>query len=90
MRDVRDNLDLAELQKAGKGFISNARKDGIKLHRAGCEAVGAMVSTAYPKKFFDACAEAEQWLDKVYGSSGWYHCGICHPELTSDLNGQVI
>lgn len=79
MRDVRDNLDLAELQKAGNGFILNARTDVKKLHRARCEAVGAMVSTAYPKKFFETYAEAGQWLDKEYSSSGWDRCGLCNP-----------
>ena len=76
MRDVRDNRDLAELQHARKGFISNARKDRVVLHRAGCDAVGAMVSTAYPKKFFEEYAEAEQWLNKEYS---WSPCGKCYP-----------
>ena len=48
MRVVRDNLDLAQLQATGEGFILNARTER-KMHRSRCEAVGAMVSTAYPK-----------------------------------------
>jgi hypothetical protein len=78
VRDVRDNLDLADLQNTGIGFISNARHDGGKLHRAGCDAVGAMVSADYPKKFFETYAEAAQWLDEKYGS-GWHRCGLRYP-----------
>lgn len=78
MRDVRDNLDLAQLQHSRIGFISNARPDGVRLHRAGCDAVGAMVSTAYPKKFFETHAEAARWLDERYRSQ-WFPCGLCHP-----------
>jgi hypothetical protein len=70
MRDVRDNLDLAELQHTRIGFISNARPEGVKLHKAGCEAVGAMVTAAYPKKFFETYAEAARWLDEKH-SSRW-------------------
>lgn len=82
MRDVRDNLDLAQIQHAGLGYILNARKDGKKLHRSGCEAVGAMVSTAYPKVFFEELREAFEWLDAKYGSSGWTRCGLCRPTQT--------
>ena len=78
MRDIANNLDLAQLQNGRKGFISNARNDGVKLHKAGCEAVGAMVSTAYPKKHFETFDEAKTWLDKTY-SSRWYSCGLCNP-----------
>jgi hypothetical protein len=58
MRCIRDNLDLAELQRAGRGFISNNRSDGVKLHCTGYNAVGAVVSTAFPKNFFETYAEA--------------------------------
>ena len=77
MRDVQDNLDLAQLQAGGRGFILNARDDRKKLHGAGCEAVGAMVSRAYPKIFFEESTEAKQWLDGRYGQSGWTNCGLC-------------
>lgn len=79
MRDVKEHLDLAQLQAAGEGFILNARHDVKKLHRAGCEAVAAMVSTAYPKKFFDTYSEAQLWLDAEYGPYGWERCGKCNP-----------
>ncbi len=78
MRDVRDNLDLAELQHTRIGFISNSRHDRVKLHKAGCESVGAMVTTAYQKRFFETYAEAAQWLNEKY-SSQWSPCGNCNP-----------
>ena len=77
MRNVRDNLDLAQLQVGRRGFILNARNDRKKLHHAGCEAVGTMVSTAYPKVFFEHLTEACKWLDTEYGESGWDPCGLC-------------
>jgi hypothetical protein len=79
MRDVRDNLDLAQIQAEKRGYILNARTDGKKLHRSGCETVGAMVSTAYPKMFFEELDEACKWLDAKYGESGWTRCGVCRP-----------
>jgi hypothetical protein len=76
MRSVHDNLDLAKLQREGIGFISNAHNDGAKLHCTGCNAVGAVVSTAFPKNYFETYAEAARWLDKKYS---WCLCGICSP-----------
>jgi hypothetical protein len=80
MRQVVTNLELAQLQEAKRGFILNARHVK-RLHRAGCETVGAMVSTAYPKIFFEEFDEAQQWADKEYGAypTGWTTCGICRP-----------
>jgi hypothetical protein len=63
MRDVRDNLDLAQLQAGGEGFILNVRDDRRMMHRSRCEAVGAMVSSAYPKIFFEDADEAKAWLN---------------------------
>ena len=77
MRDVRDNLDLAQLQNARQGFIVNIRDDHKKLHGAGCDAVGAMVTLAYRKVFFEESAEAKRWLDDTYGPAGWTTCGRC-------------
>ncbi|HKX06753.1 MAG TPA: hypothetical protein VJN67_01105 [Stellaceae bacterium] len=79
MRDIESNLDLAQLQAKGVGFILNARDDNKKLHRAKCEAVSAMVSSAYPKTFFDDYSEAKLHLDAEYGPDGWNPCGICNP-----------
>ncbi len=79
MRDVRDNLDLAQIQHARLGYILNARKDGKKLHHSWCDAIGAMVTTAYPKIFFEKLSEACERLDGNYGSSGWTRCGLCRP-----------
>ena|ERR1035438_1473678 len=77
MRDVRDNLDLAQLQAAGEGFILNIRDDRIKLHLAGCEAVGPMSHSAYPKVFFKS-VESLQWI-KVNLGDTWAPCGTCRP-----------
>jgi hypothetical protein len=79
MRDVQDNLELAKLQAEQRGFILNARNDVKRLHLAGCEAVGAMVSTAYPKTFFGELNEAREYLDGRYGKFGWLPCGLCRP-----------
>jgi len=80
MRDVGDNLDLAQIQAARRGFILNARSDRKMLHRSWCEAVGAMVSVAYPKVFFEELGEACEWLDAQYGRSSWFPCGVCRPK----------
>jgi hypothetical protein len=80
MRDVRDQLDLAQLQAAKQGFILNARTPK-RLHRAWCESVGAMMvgGMGYRKIFFDDLSEARNWLDKEYTASGWEVCGVCRP-----------
>ena len=77
MHNVSSQLELATLQAAGEGFILNARADTKKLHKAGCEAIGAMVTVAYPKVFFDTYEEAREWLDAEFGESAWEHCGRC-------------
>lgn len=77
MGQVADNLELAKPQSGERGFILNVRHDVKRLHRAGCEAVGAMVATAYPKMFFETGDEARQWSDAQYGPSGWTKCGLC-------------
>ncbi len=82
MRDIRDNVDLAQLQQAAQGFILNARDDGPKLHEARCEAVGAMYPGKYPKIFFEKYGEAAMFLDQKYGSLGWDKCGKCCPSST--------
>jgi hypothetical protein len=74
--DMRDKRDLVDLQDAGKGFILNLREDRKLLHRAGCEAVGVMSSTAHPKVFF-ASEESLQWLTVNLGQRGWENCGKC-------------
>ena len=75
MRDITSQVELALLQEAGEGFVLNASK----LHRAGCNAVGAMAISAYRKVFFDTYEEAQQWLDVKFVETGWERCGICHP-----------
>ena len=81
MRQVMNNLELAQLQAAKMGFILNVRPEVRRLHRAACEAVGAMVSTAYPKIFFEEFSEARDWADRQYGANpvGWTTCGLCSP-----------
>jgi hypothetical protein len=81
MRQVQTNLELAQLQEAKRGLILNARQDVKRLHRAGCDAVSAMVSTAHPKIFFEEFDEARQWAEKEYGvyPTGWTICGLCGP-----------
>ncbi len=76
MREIRDNLDLAEVQATKKGFVLNIRKDRRMLHRSGCDAVGAMVSAAYPKLFFDDPHEAYSWAIDKFGKH-WKNCGFC-------------
>ncbi len=58
------------------GFISIARNNGVKLHCAGCHAVGKVVSDTSPKYHFETYAEAARWLDKKYM---WNLCEICSP-----------
>jgi hypothetical protein len=79
MRDVRDNLDLAQLKEAKQGYIANLRTDMKKLHRAWCESVGAMYPGAYRKVFFEDRDEARRWLDTEYTSARWDSCGKCFP-----------
>lgn len=76
MHSIQDNVELADLQKAGIGFISNLRNDGMKLHCADCHAVSAVISVAFPKYYFETYAEAVQWLDKT---CVWSRCGTCSP-----------
>jgi hypothetical protein len=79
MRNIKDNLDLAQLKQAAQGFIFNARTDGPKLHRAECDTVGAMHPGSYQKTFFETYGEAVQFLDQKYGARGWLMCGVCSP-----------
>ncbi len=80
MRPVRDNLDLAELQRAGRGFILNDRADGARLHRAYCDSVGAMHPDAHAKIFFDELNEAVAWLKQ--NRPDWKPCGLCGTSRT--------
>ena len=73
MHVIQNNLELVDFQRTGIGFISNSRNNGVKLHCAGCIAVGGVVSAIYPKYHFETYAEAAQWLDKKYI---WNLCGI--------------
>jgi hypothetical protein len=69
---------LAQLQVAGVGYILNLREDRRLLHRAHCDSIGAMVSNAYPKVFFETSDEATQWLKiATFGDHGWTNCGKC-------------
>jgi hypothetical protein len=82
MRDVRDSLDLAQLQHEKQGYIANLRDkpgDRKKLHRAGCESVGAMHPGAFRKVFFEDCGSAKQWLNSEYTPMGWEPCLRCNP-----------
>lgn len=78
MRKIDDQLDLAKLQDAKQGFILNIRSEVKRVHRAGCEAVGAMVTSAYQKEFFEGPREdVRASLDTSWGASGWTSCGRC-------------
>ena len=79
MREVKDNLDLAVLQKDGRGYILNDRWDRRMIHKAGCEAVVAMVTSAYKKIFFEDGEEAVTWLQAEKENIGrdWASCGMC-------------
>ncbi len=77
MREVADQRNLAHLQFEQRGFILNLRLDQPKLHRSGCEAVGAMSRQAYKKIFFEDVTEARTWADS--NAAGWQPCGKCHP-----------
>jgi len=72
------------LRNAGAGFIVNSRNDGIRLHRAGCEAVGVTISLAYPKRFFETYEDAVRWTTEEYGPR-WTHCDKCVLEVTRDM-----
>ncbi len=76
MHIIQDNVELADLQKAGIGFIAHSRYDGMNLHSAGCRAVGAVASAAFPKYHFETYAEAARWFDK---KNMWRLCDICSP-----------
>lgn len=73
---IQDNVELADVQKAGIGFIANARYDGMNLHCAGCRAVGLVASAVFPKYHFETYAEAARWFDK---KNTWSLCDICSP-----------
>ncbi len=95
MRDIRDNVDLAQLQQADEGFIFNARTDGPKLHGAGCDSVGAMHPGSYRKTFFEKYGEAVNFLNQRYGQAGWLRCGVCspygeQPARAGPLHGDVL
>ena len=77
MHTVVDRVDLAMLQKAGKGFIFNARDDRKMLHAAWCEALEVMGTSKYQKVFFATYPEAKKWANKKFGEDGWEHCGRC-------------
>ena len=81
MHRVTDPLELAQLQAAGKGFILNARGDPNKLHKAGCQSVGAMAAFSYRKFFFETYEEAQTWLNLnvEFSEAGWEPCGRCGP-----------
>jgi hypothetical protein len=83
MREIATKLELAQIQDARRGFIVNARADGYRLHRAGCDAVGAMHPGAYPKIFFEEFSEADRWL-KTTRADAWSYCGNCNPQQTRD------
>lgn len=77
MRNVRDQLDLAQLQAAKRGFILNLRPDYKRLHWAGCDSIGGMKQNEHPKRFFETLAEAREWADKELGPQGWIICNKC-------------
>jgi hypothetical protein len=76
MHEIQDSLELADLQRTGIGFISTARDAGVKLHCAGCRAVGKVVTATSPKYHFQTYTEAVRWLEQKYM---WNPCGICSP-----------
>jgi hypothetical protein len=77
MRKIEDHFELAEINRTGEGYVFNNRADRKMLHAAGCEALQAMVTSAYEKFFFDNMREATAWLDAQFGGNGWEVCGRC-------------
>jgi hypothetical protein len=77
VRKIKDHMELAEINRLRQGYVFNDRADRKKLHAAGCEALQAMVSSAYDKWFFDDFDEAKEWLNARYGRGKWEGCGRC-------------
>lgn len=77
--EIATKLELAQIQAERRGFIVNARTDGYKLHRAGCDSVGAMHPGAYPKIFFKEFDDADALL-KTKSADAWSYCGYCSPQ----------
>lgn len=78
MRKIKNHIDLSKINQIGEGFVFNDRPDHKMLHVAGCEALQAMVPSAYDKLFFDDEHEAKKWLDANLGRNKWEWCGRCH------------
>src|SRR6267154_624157 len=76
-RRIETHAELHELIEQGQGFVFNNRDDRKMLHQAKCEALQAMVPSAYEKLFFEDLETAQDWLDRIYGAHGWVVCGRC-------------
>jgi hypothetical protein len=76
MRQV-DNKELAQIIIDGRGYVLNERPETRTVHHASCEAVGAMVASAYPKYFSEDKASSNQWLDEKFPSGRWKNCTYC-------------
>jgi hypothetical protein len=80
MREIADQLDLAQIQAAGRGFILNVRQVP-RLHRARCDSVGGMKANEYQKIWFETETydEVSAWTNRKCGQYMWQHCGKCVP-----------
>jgi hypothetical protein len=76
MRKVGDHSELENLRAAGAGFIINIRGDQAKTHRATCETLEVMSTSAHIKIFSETADDAVQWLD-ANRELTWEHCGLC-------------
>jgi hypothetical protein len=75
MRQITDRLELAKIQKEERGFVLNVRPDAKRLHKAGCEAVGAMATTEHRKYFAEEDTGLVTRLNEQFGEHGWRNCG---------------
>lgn len=83
MRQISSNDEMALILLAKKGWVLNRRPESKKVHHASCEAVSAMVASAYPKFFSEDRSAARKWLDEQFGT-GWRNCGYCNGVNSSE------
>lgn len=79
VRKLETALELATLHQEGRGYVFNLRPDIKRVHHVSCQAVEAMVTSAYPKYFSETAAEARVWLEAELGPEdrAWVNCGFC-------------
>ena len=82
---IRDDVELQRLRRAGSGFIYNdfsgaapSGSDHNVLHTARCYWL-ERANTNVPKLFFTDLPQAVAWLNANRGPEGqnWKRCGTC-------------